>query len=48
LGIPLDVDQIEAPEEDPDIKKHFERERRKASARLAPPHRLHDHPEKSA
>jgi hypothetical protein len=29
LGIPLEVDQIEIPQEDPDIKKHFERERHK-------------------
>jgi quercetin dioxygenase-like cupin family protein len=44
LGIPLDVEQIEAPQEDPDIKKHFERERRKAGAHLAHPHH-HDHHE---
>ena len=29
LGIPLEVEQIEAPQEDPDIKKHFDRERHK-------------------
>ncbi len=34
LGIPLDVQQIEAPEEDPDIKKRFDRERHKSSAAL--------------
>jgi len=38
LGIPLEVEQIEAPQEDPDIKKHFDRERRKASAHA------HSHP----
>ena len=26
LGFPLQVEQIEAAQEDPDIKKHFERE----------------------
>jgi gentisate 1,2-dioxygenase len=36
LGIPLDVQQIEANEEDPDIKKRFERERHKPLAH-------HDH-----
>jgi quercetin dioxygenase-like cupin family protein len=44
LGIPLDVEQIEAPQEDPDIKKHFERERRRGGAHLAHPHH-HDHHE---
>src|SRR5712672_249856 len=29
LGIPLEVEQIEAPQEDPGIKKHFDRERHK-------------------
>ena len=42
LGIPLEVEQIEAPQEDPDIKKHFERERRKASAHARA--HLHGHP----
>jgi gentisate 1,2-dioxygenase len=32
LGIPLDVQQIEANQEDPEIKKRFERERRKPLA----------------
>jgi quercetin dioxygenase-like cupin family protein len=32
LGIPLEVQQIEAKEEDPEIKKRFERERRKPVA----------------
>ena len=36
LGIPLEVEQIEAPQEDPDIKKHFDRERRKAAAHVHP------------
>ncbi len=39
LGIPLEVNQIEAPEEDPDIKRRFEAERRKKAAAR---HR-HDH-----
>ena len=40
LGIPLEVEQIEAPQEDPDIKKHFQRERKKASAHVHPhPHK---------
>ena len=44
LGIPLEVDQIETPQEDPDIKKHFEAERRKkAAARYR-----HDHRHESA
>jgi mannose-6-phosphate isomerase-like protein (cupin superfamily) len=43
LGIPLEVEQIEAPQEDPDIKKHFERERRKPSAHNAHPHHHHHH-----
>lgn len=38
LGIPLEVEQIEAPLEDPDIKKHFDRERRKAGAQHSHPH----------
>ncbi len=38
LGIPLEVEQIEAPQEDPDIKKHFDRERRKAGAQHSHPH----------
>lgn len=38
LGIPLDVEQIEAPQEDPEIKKHFDRERRKANAQHVHPH----------
>ena len=44
LGIPLEVEQIEMPQEDPEIKKHFERERRKAGAHNAHPH-PHDHHE---
>jgi gentisate 1,2-dioxygenase len=44
LGIPLEVDQIEAPQEDPGIKTHFDAERRKkAAARYA-----HDHRHESA
>ncbi len=43
LGIPLEVEQIEMPQEDPDIKKHFERERRKASARVVHPHQPDHH-----
>jgi mannose-6-phosphate isomerase-like protein (cupin superfamily) len=33
LGIPLDVEQIESSQEDPEIKKIFEAERRKKAAR---------------
>ena len=44
LGIPLEVEQIEAPQEDPDIKKHFERERKKASAHV----HTHSHPHEHA
>jgi quercetin dioxygenase-like cupin family protein len=41
LGIPLEVQQIEANEEDPDIKKRFDAERRKKAA--AGHHHSHDH-----
>ncbi len=41
LGTPLDVEQIEASQEDPAIRKRFERERRRAGA--AAPHHPHDH-----
>jgi mannose-6-phosphate isomerase-like protein (cupin superfamily) len=34
LGIPLEVQQIEAKEEDPDIKRRFDRERSKGSAAI--------------
>ena len=44
LGIPLEVDQIEAPREDPDIKRRFEAERRKKAAAQ---HR-HDHQHEEA
>lgn len=39
LGVPLEVQQIEAPEEDPEIKKRFDAERRKKAAAL----RRHSH-----
>lgn len=45
MGLPLEVDQIEAPQEDPDIKKRFEVERRKKAAA----HRYHhDHAHEQA
>src|SRR5439155_13638894 len=45
LGIPLDVEQIEAPQEDPAIKKRFERElgRQMVGAILPNPGLHHDH-----
>ena len=42
LGIPLDVQQIEANEEDPEIKKRFERERKMPVA-YNRHHHEHDH-----
>jgi len=44
LGIPLDVEQIESPEEDPEIKTLFETERRKTAAGRY----WHDHPHERA
>ena len=41
LGIPLDVEQIEADHEDPGIRKRFEQERRKRSAQLPTHHHGH-------
>jgi oxalate decarboxylase/phosphoglucose isomerase-like protein (cupin superfamily) len=42
LGIPLEVQQIEMNQEDPDIKKRFDRERHKATAAVPHSHG-HDH-----
>jgi len=41
LGVPLEVQQIEAPEEDPEIKKRFDAERRKKAAAVH--HHPHQH-----
>ena len=44
LGIPLEVEQIEAPQEDPAIKKRFERELgRQVTGAILPNPGLHDH-----